>query len=311
MDDDGKGATAAGPQSLRRRNGSSGSISSSSGGGSGGGGGGGGGGSVAAPTKGTSPSSSSSSSSSLYSWGSVEAALRLAFAAALFGLLATGSAPVVANLLSSRQAMNTSFDAFKIVNTYGAFGSITKERTEVVLQGTHSEFLAGSAIVEWRDYEFKCKPGALGRRPCVISPFHYRLDWLMWFAAFQDYQQANWIVHLTARLLTGRGDGTGGGSEGEGEREGEGDEEKEVAKAEEKAKKARRYDVVRGLIAKDPFIDAGEKPPRFIRAQHFRYRYSTSGDDWWTREEIGNYLSPLNLENPSMRAFLQSKGWSL
>ena len=32
--------------------------------------------------------------------------------------------------------MNTSFDAWKIVNTYGAFGSITKERTEVVLQGT-------------------------------------------------------------------------------------------------------------------------------------------------------------------------------
>ena len=65
-----------------------------------------------------------------------------------------------------------------------------------------------------------------------------------------------------------------------------------MAKAEEKAKKARRYDVVRGLIAKDPFIDAGEKPPRFIRAQHFRYRYSTSGDDWWTRERSATTCRP-------------------
>ena len=32
------------------------------------------------------------------------------------------SLPVVINLLSSRQAMNTSFDPFRIVNTYGAFG---------------------------------------------------------------------------------------------------------------------------------------------------------------------------------------------
>ena len=32
------------------------------------------------------------------------------------------SIPVVQNLLSSRQAMNTSFDSFRLVNTYGAFG---------------------------------------------------------------------------------------------------------------------------------------------------------------------------------------------
>lgn len=37
-------------------------------------------------------------------------------------LIATLSIPVVQNLLSTRQAMNTSFDSFRIVNTYGAFG---------------------------------------------------------------------------------------------------------------------------------------------------------------------------------------------
>lgn len=32
------------------------------------------------------------------------------------------SVPVLVNLLSPRQVMNTSFDPLRIVNTYGAFG---------------------------------------------------------------------------------------------------------------------------------------------------------------------------------------------
>lgn len=62
--------------------------------------------------------------------------------------------------------------------------SITKERTEVILQGT-ANLNASAPDAVWEDYEFKCKPGDLWRRPCLISPYHYRLDWLMWFAAFQ------------------------------------------------------------------------------------------------------------------------------
>lgn len=62
--------------------------------------------------------------------------------------------------------------------------SITKERTEVILQGTASPNATAPDAV-WEDYEFKCKPGDPWRRPCLISPYHYRLDWLMWFAAFQ------------------------------------------------------------------------------------------------------------------------------
>ncbi|XP_043085981.1 lipase maturation factor 1 isoform X2 [Puntigrus tetrazona] len=110
--------------------------------------------------------------------------IRRVLNASLGILIAYLSVPVVMNLLSSRQTMNTSFDALRIVNTYGAFGSVTKERTEVVFQGTLSADPAGDRVV-WEEYEFLCKPGALDRRPCLISPYHYRLDWLMWFAAFQ------------------------------------------------------------------------------------------------------------------------------
>lgn len=156
----------------------------------------------------------------------------------LIGYLST---PVVLNLLSSRQVMNTSFDPLRIVNTYGAFGryrihqdqdgpfkhfrfffckhfqnlssmlvyslrikvhlletvstrdqptlflllsSITKERTEVIFQGTLSQDPKDPEAI-WEEYQFLCKPGDVYRRPCLISPYHYRLDWLMWFAAFQ------------------------------------------------------------------------------------------------------------------------------
>ena len=62
--------------------------------------------------------------------------------------------------------------------------SVTKTRTEVILQGTNSLDPSSPSAV-WEEYEFKCKPGNVTRIPCLISPYHYRLDWLMWFAAFQ------------------------------------------------------------------------------------------------------------------------------
>lgn len=42
--------------------------------------------------------------------------------ASLLAILAYLSVPVVQNLFSSRQRMNTSFEPLRIVNTYGAFG---------------------------------------------------------------------------------------------------------------------------------------------------------------------------------------------
>ena len=40
------------------------------------------------------------------------------------------------NLLSPRQAMNRSFDRLHLVNTYGAFGIVGRERDELILEGT-------------------------------------------------------------------------------------------------------------------------------------------------------------------------------
>lgn len=74
----------------------------------------------------------------------------------------------------------------KIRQILFALPSVTKERTEVIFQGTrNSTIIPDEDGGIWEEYQFKCKPGDPKRRPCVISPYHYRLDWLMWFAAFQ------------------------------------------------------------------------------------------------------------------------------
>ena len=101
---------------------------------------------------------------------------RTAFDLLFFSLIAYLSMPVVLNLVSSQQAMNTSFEPFRLVNTYGAFGSVTKKRHEVIFKGTLSGNVnEANSQNSWLEYEFKCKPGSVNRRPCVISPYHYRL----------------------------------------------------------------------------------------------------------------------------------------
>ena len=85
-------------------------------------------------------------------------------ATALFVVVVLGSIGPVANLLSSRQVMNTSFGRLHVVNTYGAFGSVGKERYELVFEGREQ----GSDM--WRAYEFPCKPTSVDRRPCIITP---------------------------------------------------------------------------------------------------------------------------------------------
>ncbi|XP_029433325.1 lipase maturation factor 1-like isoform X2 [Rhinatrema bivittatum] len=188
-------------------------------------------------------------------------------------LIAYLSVPVVQNLLNSKQVMNTSFNPLKIVNTYGAFGSITRERTEVIIQGTYSED-PNDANAVWHEYEFKCKPGNVAWRPCFITPYHYRLDWLMWFAAFQTYEQNEWIIHLAGKLLA-------------------------------------NDNTALSLIALNPF--KGKKRPRWIRGEHYKYKFSQLGGKhaakgkWWIRKRIGPYFPPVNLRG--LKQFFASRDW--
>ena len=152
------------------------------------------------------------------------------------------------NMLSPGQLMNASFNKLHLGNTYGAFGSVTRIRHEVVLEGSADG-------IEWREYEFRGKPGSVTRRPWQFAPYHLRLDWLMWFAALSRRYAAGWLPALIGKLLTGD-------------------------------------DSALRLLRTNPFPDA---PPAYVRAQYYRYRFTTRAERratgaWWHRELVGEFL---------------------
>ncbi|HEX4478935.1 MAG TPA: lipase maturation factor family protein [Polyangiaceae bacterium] len=176
-------------------------------------------------------------------------------------------APTV-NLLSSEQRMNDSFDPFHLVNTYGAFGSVEHERHEVVIEGTWDDPLSGDA--HYQEYEFPCKPGDPKRRPCFVTPYHYRLDWQMWFLAIGGIEREPWFLKLVYELL-------------------------------------RENPAVTGLLAKDPF--AG-RPPRYLRALYYRYQFTRDRRDGvWKRTLLGEFLRPIAVDDPELHAALARRGW--
>jgi uncharacterized membrane protein YhdT len=164
----------------------------------------------------------------------------------------------VRNLLSPNQAMNASFDPFRLVNTYGAFGSVSRIRDEVIVEGAVDA--EPSPDTEWREYGFRGKPGAVGRLPPQIAPYHLRLDWLMWFLPLSPRYGERWFVPFLTRLL-------------EGDRP------------------------TLALLRSNPFPD---QPPAWIRARLFRYRFSSLSERrasgaWWVRAPIGEFVPPLRL----------------
>ena len=204
-------------------------------------------------------------------WGvAASARLQTVAACGVAALVIYLSVGPVMNLLGARQVMNGSFDRLHLVNTYGAFGSVGKRRPEVILEGTSEATI--TAATQWRPYEFKCKPGDVYRRPCVVAPYQYRIDWQIWFAAMSTVQRQPWLLHLVAKLLEGDA-------------------------------------AALSLLATNPFPD---RPPRFVRAELYEYQFTHFGDPsgaWWTRKRLAPYLPPVSLESPGLRSFLENQGW--
>jgi hypothetical protein len=105
----------------------------------------------------------------------------------------------IRNLVSKHQLMNASFNRWQLVNAYGAFGSVTKRRYEVIVEGTLDESPEDAA--DWREYDFKGKPGDPARMPRQYAPYHLRLDWLMWFLPLGSVHE-EWFYAFLGKLLT-------------------------------------------------------------------------------------------------------------
>src|SRR5213593_246079 len=173
----------------------------------------------------------------------------------------------VLNLISPRQLMNFSFDPFHLVNTYGAFGSVTKERYEIVVEGI-AELEEGEA--GWKEYEFKGKPGDPRAVPRQYAPYHLRLDWLMWFAAMESPFRHQWFIAFLVKLLQG---------------------DRATSR----------------LLRHDPFRDHPPAVVRanLYRYRFSTWRQLREDGAWWTRVPAGEYLPPLVLDkdgNPARLA---------
>nr|BFD81346.1 lipase maturation factor family protein [Streptomyces sp. Xyl84] len=185
---------------------------------------------------------------------------------AVAALLAFLSHRPVANMVSRRQVMNRSFDPLHLVNTYGAFGSVSRVRYEVVVEGTLDEVPREDS--DWREYEFRGKPGDVRHWPRQFAPYHLRLDWLMWFAALSPAYAGPWFGALVERLL-------------ENDR-----------------------DTLR-LLRRSPFPPG--RPPRYVRARLFRYRYTTwqelrATGACWDRTYVREFLAPTRLAGTAGRS---------
>jgi hypothetical protein len=158
-----------------------------------------------------------------------------------------GSPPAAA------QTVDSLFEPLHMVSGYGLFAVMTTQRDEIVIEGS-----ADGA--DWREYEFRYKPGDLTRRPPWNIPHQPRLDWQMWFAALEDPRRLQWFPRFLKALLENQ-------------------------------------PAVLALMEKNPFP---ETPPRYVRAQFYDYRFSDrvekASGRWWHRHLLGTYYPEVSLK---------------
>jgi Lipase maturation factor len=176
----------------------------------------------------------------------------------------------VANLISPDQIMNTSFDSLDLVNTYGAFGSVGRERFNVVFEGTDAATLDSNAV--WKAYPYQALPVALNKRPPQIAPYQPRLDWQMWFAAMSTPEQYPWTLNLIWKLLH-NDPGT------------------------------------LSLFGRNPFPKKPPHYIRAVLYRYQFTPPGNPAGNWWTRKKLGLWLPPLSADDPRLISFLQQAGW--
>jgi predicted DCC family thiol-disulfide oxidoreductase YuxK len=144
-------------------------------------------------------------------------------------------------------------EPMRMTSSYGLFAVMTTERNEIIIEGSDDG-------IEWREYEFRYKPGDVTRRPPWNIPHQPRLDWQMWFAALDDPRRLNWFPHFLERLL-------------------------------------QNEPTVTGLMEKNPFA---AKAPQYIRAEFYDYTFSSGEElrkgVWWQRRSVGSYFPVVRLK---------------
>jgi lipase maturation factor 1 len=148
-----------------------------------------------------------------------------------------------------------SFAPLRSLNAYGLFEVMTTGRRELIFEGSNDG-------MQWKEYQFKWKPGDVSKPPAFCAPHMPRVDWQLWFASL--YPQSNWdfLQSLMQSILRGSRP-------------------------------------VMDLMGDDPF---NGRPPRYVRLRTYEYRFTTSDERarsgaWWTRTDTGVASSMYSLGN--------------
>jgi hypothetical protein len=151
--------------------------------------------------------------------------------------------------------------AFCIDNSYGLFAVMTRDRPEIIVEGSNDG-------ISYKAYQFKYKVSRVDQAPPIVAPHQPRLDWQMWFEglnaingdAYDPEKGLNpsvspWFITFLTRLSAG---------------------DKSVL----------------GLLAENPFPDHA---PKYIRARVVNYYMVSPAEliqtgHWWKTKEIGTYF---------------------
>ena len=174
------------------------------------------------------------------------------------------------NLISPRQIMNTSFDPLDLVNTYGAFGTVGRERLNVVFEGTDAEVLDDRAT--WKAFPYRALPVELNQMPRQIAPYQPRLDWQMWFAAMATPDEYPWTLHLLWKLL-------------------------------------HNDPGALSLFGSNPFPEKPPRYIRAVLYRYQFEPPGNPEGKWWKREELRTWLPPLSVDDPRLLEALKQLGW--
>lgn len=124
----------------------------------------------------------------------------------------------------------------------------------------------------WKPYIYKGLPVLSDKMPPQMAPYQLRLDWQMWFAAMSTADQYPWTYNLVWKLLHNDPGAV-------------------------------------SLFAGNPFPN---RPPRFIRAVLYRYKFVEPGNPqalWWTPEQVGDWIPVVSVNDSRLLKFLEYEGW--
>ena len=173
-------------------------------------------------------------------------------------------------ILTEGQAMNTSYDPLHLVNTYGAFGSVGRERPVIIFEGTNSA--DPDTATDWKEYPYVGSPWDPKRSPPFVAPYQPHLDWQLWFAAMATPDYYPWTLNLVWKML-------------------------------------HNDPATLGLFAGNPFPDHPPRYIRAVLYKYHFAPPGNPEHVYWTREKLGPWLPAYSVDSTDLQDILREEGW--